>query len=150
MRRHRAEDTVTTPTNAPPATAGGAFSTLHHRQRQRRHRLHPQRRPTDKLDLCRQRVQQQTCGHRGRAGDPLYRVRRTLRTRYPLLRSRQKARLQAVFADENHLAAEIFWGFYPRLIAPYAHPDRRRGKTMMATIINSLRGGLPAGLEELA
>ena len=104
----------------------------------------------DKLDLCRQRVQQQTCGHRGRAGDPLYRVRRTLRTRYPLLRSRQKARLQAVFADENHLAVEICWGFYQRLIAAYAHPDRRRGKTMMTTIINSLRGGLPAGLEELA
>ena len=38
-----------------------------------------------KLDLCRQRIQQQTCGHRGRSGDPLYRVRRTLRTRYPLL-----------------------------------------------------------------
>ncbi len=34
-----------------------------------------------KLDLCRQRIQQQTCGHRGRTGDPLYRVRRTLRTR---------------------------------------------------------------------
>src|SRR5246500_708381 len=52
-----------------------------------------------KLDLCRQRIQQQTCGHRGRSGDPLYRVRRTLRTRYPLLNARQKARLEAVFAD---------------------------------------------------
>ena len=50
-----------------------------------------------KLDLCRQRVQQQTCGHRGRAGDPLYRVRRTLRTRYPLLSSRQQARLTSRF-----------------------------------------------------
>jgi hypothetical protein len=38
-----------------------------------------------KLDLCRQRVQQQTCGHRGRTGDPLNRVRRTLRTRYPVI-----------------------------------------------------------------
>ena len=57
-----------------------------------------------KLDLCRQRIQQQTCGHRGRTGDPLYRVRRTLRTRYPLLNNRQKSRLEAVFADENHLA----------------------------------------------
>ena len=47
-----------------------------------------------KLDLCRQRIQQQTCGHRGRAGDPLYRVRRTLRTRLPLLNARQKARLK--------------------------------------------------------
>jgi transposase len=53
-----------------------------------------------KLDLCRQRIQQQTCGHRGRAGDPLYRVRRTLRTRLPLLNTRQKARLETVFADE--------------------------------------------------
>ena len=57
----------------------------------------------DKLDLCRQRVQQATCGQRGRTGDPLYGVRRTLRTRYPLLSSRQKARLETVFADENHL-----------------------------------------------
>jgi transposase len=103
-----------------------------------------------KLDLCRQRVQQATCGHRGRAGDPLYRVRRTLRTRYPLLNNRQQARLHAVFADDNHIAVQICWGFYQRLIAAYAHPDRRRGKTMMTAIINSLRAGLPAGLEELA
>jgi transposase len=103
-----------------------------------------------KLDLCRQRIQQQTCGHRGRTGDPLYRVRRTLRTRYPLLNTRQKARLEAVFADENHLAVELCWGFYQRLIAAYAHPDRRRGKTMMTTIIDALRTGVPAVLEELA
>src|SRR6201993_885952 len=103
-----------------------------------------------KLDLCRQRIQQQTCGHRGRSGDPLYRVRRTLRTRYPLLNARQKARLEAVFTDENHLAVELCWSFYQRLIAAYAHPDRRRGKTMMTIIINTLRQGVPAGLEELA
>jgi transposase len=30
-----------------------------------------------KLDLCRQRVQQQLLGRRGRTGDPLYRVRRS-------------------------------------------------------------------------
>ena len=29
-----------------------------------------------KLDLARQRIQQQTQGHRGRSGDPLYGVRR--------------------------------------------------------------------------
>jgi len=58
----------------------------------------------DKLDLCRQRVQQLTCGHRGRAGDPPYGVRRTLRTRYPLLSVRQQALLQAVFTDEAHIA----------------------------------------------
>jgi transposase len=103
-----------------------------------------------KLDLCRQRIQQHTCGHRGRSGDPLYRVRRTLRTRYPLLNTHQKARLEAVFADENHLAVELCWSFYQRLIAAYAHPDRRRGKTMMTAIIDALRSGVPAALEELA
>jgi transposase len=34
----------------------------------------------DALDRCRQRVQQDTCGHRGRVGDPLYGIRRVLRT----------------------------------------------------------------------
>jgi transposase len=103
-----------------------------------------------KLDLCRQRIQQQTCGHRGRSGDPLYRVRRTLRTRYPLLNARQKARLEAVFTDDAHIAVELCWSVYQRLIAAYAHPDRRRGKTMMTTIINTLRNGVPDALEELA
>jgi transposase len=31
----------------------------------------------DALDRCRRRVQQATCGHRGRKGDPLYSARRT-------------------------------------------------------------------------
>ena len=103
-----------------------------------------------KLDVCRQRVQQQTCGHRGRTGDPLYRVRRTLRTRFPLLSGRQQARLTTVFADDNHLAVLVTWSIYQRLIAAYSHPDRRRGKTMLAAINDSLRRGVPAGLEELA
>jgi transposase len=103
-----------------------------------------------KLDLCRQRVQQQTCGHRGRTGDPLYGVRRTLRTRLPLLSARQKTRLEAVFADENHIAVELCWAFYQKLIAAYAHPNRRRGKTMMSVIIDTLRRNVPPALEELA
>ena len=98
-----------------------------------------------KLDLCRQRVQQQTCGHRGRTGDPLYGVRRTLRTRLPLLSTRQKDRLTAVFADDAHLAVVVTWSVYQRIIAAYSQPDRRRGKTMMTTIIDSLRRGVPTG-----
>ncbi len=103
-----------------------------------------------KLDLCRQRIQQQTCGHRGRSGDPLYRVRRTLRTRYPLLNSRQKP-AGSRFRRRCPLAVELVtWGVYQRLIAAYAHPDPRRGKTMMTAIIDTLRTGVPAALEELA
>lgn len=36
-----------------------------------------------KLDLIPQRIQQLTCGHRGRTSDPPYGVRRSLRTRFP-------------------------------------------------------------------
>ena len=103
-----------------------------------------------KLDLTRQRIQQQTHGHRGRTGDPLYGVRRTLRTRVPLLSSRQQARLSAVFTDDAHLPVQVTWSVYQRIIAAYSHPDRRHGKTIMTAIINSLRCGVPAVLEELA
>ena len=39
----------------------------------------------DKLDLCRQRLQQETLGRRGRSGDPLFGIRRVVRTRAALL-----------------------------------------------------------------
>ena len=73
-----------------------------------------------KLDLCRQRVQQDTLGHRGRSGDPLYRVRRTLRTRSELLTTKQKSRLEAVFAVEEHVAVEVTWWVYQQIITAYA------------------------------
>ena len=102
-----------------------------------------------KLDLCRQRVQQDTLGHRGRSGDPLYGVRRALRTRDGLL-ERQWTRIGAVFADDAHAAVETTWCAYQQLIDAYAHNDPQRGKTLLSTLIDLLRSGLPAGLEELA
>ena len=103
-----------------------------------------------KLDLCRQRVQQDTLGHRGRSGDPLYGARRALRTRDGLLTERQWARIGAVFADDAHAAVETTWCAYQQLIDAYAERDPQRGKTLLATLIDMLRTGLPAGLEELA
>jgi len=103
-----------------------------------------------KLDLCRQRIQQDTLGHRGRSGDPLYRVRRTLRTRSELLTTKQKARLEAVFAVEEHVAVEVTWRVYQQIITAYADEDRRRGKTLLTAVIDTLRAAVPAGLEELA
>jgi transposase len=103
-----------------------------------------------KLDLCRQRVQQDTLGHRGRRGDPLYGVRRALRTRDGLLTERQRTRIGAVFADDAHAAVEVTWCAYQQLIDAYAHDDPQRGKTLLAALIDLLRRGLPAGLEELA
>src|SRR5689334_587420 len=103
-----------------------------------------------KPDLCRQRVQQDTTGHRGRAGDPLYRVRRTLRTRLGLLTERQKTRIAAVFAAEEHVAVEVTWWTYQQIIAANADEDRNRGKALLTTVIDTLRAAMPAGLEELA
>jgi transposase len=103
-----------------------------------------------KLDLCRQRIQQDTLGHRGRTGDPLYRVRRTLRTRLGLLTDKQRTRLEAMFAAEEHVAVEVTWWAYQQIIAAYADTDHKRGKTTLTAVIERLRTGLPAGLEELA
>ncbi|MBP2366804.1 transposase [Pseudonocardia parietis] len=103
-----------------------------------------------KLDLCRQRVQQDTLGHRGRTGDPLYRARRILRTRLGLLTDKQRARLEAVFAADDHVAVEVTWWAYQQIIAAYADQNRQRGKTLLAAVIDRLRAGLPAGLDELA
>lgn len=103
-----------------------------------------------KLDLCRQRVQQDTCGHRGRTGDPLYRTRRTLRTREALLSDRQRARLAATFADPNHLPVQVTWSVYQRMISAYAHPDPKQGHMILSRMIDTIRTGVPDGLEELA
>jgi transposase len=55
-----------------------------------------------------------------------------------------------VFADGRRIAVTVVWSIYQRIIAGYSHLDRRRGKTMMATIIDSLRAAVPAGPDELA
>lgn len=57
-------------------------------------------------DRCRRRVQQDLHGHRGRAGDPLYAARRTLHTGYGLLTYKQRDRLAALFALEEHIEVE--------------------------------------------
>jgi transposase len=77
-------------------------------------------------------------------------VRRTLRTRLALLTDRQRSRIEAVFAAEEHIAVVVTWWTYQQLIAAYAHPDPARGKTMLAAVIDRLRTAVPAGLEELA
>lgn len=66
----------------------------------------------DALDRCGQRVQQDTLGHRGRAGDPLYKARRTLHTGAGLLTQKQTARINAVFAIDEHVEVEATWGIY--------------------------------------
>lgn len=104
----------------------------------------------DALDRCRQRVQQDTCGHRGRVGDPLYGIRRVLRTGVSLLTDRQHARLASVFTADEHAAVEATWGTYQRIVSAYRQPDRRAGKTDLTAVIKTISHGVPAGLPELS
>ena len=58
--------------------------------------LHVVRLARDALDQCRCRVQQELHGHRGRAGDPLFRARRTPHTSTDLLTEQQQIHLRRV------------------------------------------------------
>ena len=93
----------------------------------------------DALDLCRRRVQQELHGHRGRKTDPLYRARRTLHTGAGLLTDKQRARLEALFAGDDHVQVEATWGIYQRMVAAYREPDRTRGRQLMANVIDRVQ-----------
>lgn len=82
----------------------------------------------DALDRCRQRLQQQPLGHRGRSGDPLYAARRTLHTGHDLPTDKQKDRLKALLAADDHVEVEATWGIYPLETGgfkPRLHPQMR-------------------------
>ena len=49
-----------------------------------------------------------------------------------LLTDKQRTRLQALFAADEHAEVEATWGIYQRMIAAYRDPDRKTGRTMMA------------------
>lgn len=108
----------------------------------------------DALDRCRRRVQQATTGHRGRAGDPLFKARRTLSTGVGLLTLKQQQRLDDLFDTtihgDNHLEVEVTWSIYQRMITAYRQPDRSKGKKVMATLISSISSGVPTGLIEIS
>lgn len=99
--------------------------------------------------MCRRRVQQDIHGHRGRSGDPLYAARRTLHTGADLLTDRQRERLIALFANEDHLQVEATWGIYQRMIVAYREPDKQHGRQLMQAVIDSVAAGVPAALVEV-
>ena len=101
------------------------------------------------LDECRRRVQQDTCGHRGRKDDPLYRARRTLHTGADLLTDTQTQRLETLFATDAHVQVEVTWGVYQQMIGAYRDPDRARGRETMRRLIESLARAVPTALTEV-
>ena len=111
--------------------------------------FHVVRLAAEALDKTRQRVQQETLGHRGRAREPLFSARRTLMTGSDFLTEKQSARLDGLFADDRHIAVEATWGVYQKLIACYRDPDPAAGAALMRRLMKSLESGVPAGLAEV-
>jgi transposase len=85
---------------------------------------------TAAVDEVRRRVQQDIHGHRGRATDPLYRIRNILRAGQEHLTDRQRTRLETAFtADDRHVEVEVAWRCAQQLRSVYhqpSHPDGRR------------------------
>ena len=81
----------------------------------------------------RRRVQQDTLGHRGRKGDPLYQIRLLLRTSRDRLTKRQQERLRAAFtADEAHISADVAYlhrASARRLPPRHTHPRPTPGRS---------------------
>ena len=73
----------------------------------------------------RRRVQQDTIGHCGRKGDPLYQIRLLLRASRHRLTPRQKERLREAFtADEAHISVDV--AYLHRASARGLPPSRTR------------------------
>lgn len=81
----------------------------------------------EKLTGCRQRLQRDTTGRRGRKNDPLYKHRRALLTRNDFLAGRQKQRLVLPWKTDDIVVLLATWEFYQDLVGAYGHPDRSRG-----------------------
>lgn len=75
---------------------------------------------TGAVDEVRRRVQNDTLGHRGRRGDPLYRIRNILRAGQENLTDRQRDRLEAAFsANDAHVEVEVAWQCAQKVRAAY-------------------------------
>jgi len=102
------------------------------------------------LERCRQRVQQQTRGHRGRTGDPLYGIRRVLRRRADHLSAKARARLEAgLVAGDPDGEVTIAWVIAQRVMALYRLADPAEARAQVAELIAALRGCPVAELARL-
>ncbi len=94
---------------------------------------------TAAVDECRRRVQQETTGHRGRKGDPLYGIQKLLRAGAGKLTDKQWTRLEKAIAarPEEHLQVWIAWSCAQRLRAAYRHRDPAQGRKIAEKILAS-------------
>ena len=87
----------------------------------------------------RRRVQQDTLGHRGRKGDPLYQIRLLLRASRDRLTKRQKERLREAFvADEAHISVEVAYLLTQQVREVFHQASSAQGQRLAAHLIESL------------
>jgi len=80
----------------------------------------------------------------------LTRSRRTLHTGADLLTDKQRARLTALFAAEEHVEVEATWGIYQRMTGAYRESDRPQGRREpMQRLFESVSSAVPPSLTEL-
>lgn len=97
------------------------------------------------LDRVRQWVQQDALGHRGRwGGDPLYCVRRVLRTGETFLTEKQRARLETAFADSRHAEGWRAWRVYQQVVASYREKFPGKGRKRLRELIDLVKATTPA------
>ena len=87
----------------------------------------------------RRRVQQDTTGHRGRKGDPLYQIRLLLRASRDRLTKRQKERLREAFtADEAHISVEVAYLLTQQVRDVFHQDTPAHGQRLAAHLIQRL------------
>jgi transposase len=55
-----------------------------------------------------------------------------------------------VFADERHVAVQVTWTIYQRIVTAYRNPDRAAAKTSLTKVIKMIGRGVPGQLPEFA
>ncbi|MDX2378011.1 ISL3 family transposase [Microbacterium sp. LRZ72] len=93
---------------------------------------------TAAVDEVRRRVQQDTLGHRGRKGDPLFGIQTILRAGAENLTEKQRARLlAAINADPAHEEVFIAWQCAQQLRSAYQAKDLAEGRQIAEKVVDS-------------
>lgn len=91
---------------------------------------------TQVVDEVRRRVQQDTTGHRGRKGDPLFAIQTILRAGAEKLTAKQQARLaRAIGADDRHEEVFVAWQCAQQLRTAYRSRDLGAGRRMAEKVL---------------
>ena len=93
---------------------------------------------TAAVDEARRRVQQDTLGHRGRKGDPLFGIQSILRAGAENLTEKQRARLvAAIEADPAHDEVLVAWQCAQQLRSAYHAKNLGEGRRIAEKVVDS-------------